>query len=251
MPVFLEPSRTQFDLNIRLLGTPVRIHPMFWLMAAVLGSAALSRGFVFLLLWIVCLFVSVLIHEFGHILMGRQFGQWGGYIVLYALGGLAVGSNRVRHRWQSILVSFAGPAAGFILFGLVWAFIVFAHSRFAMELQQQRPALSDALIFCEDNLIFINLFYGLLNLIPIWPLDGGHIARDVISYVNPTQARRLSHGVSFVVGGLAVAYSILAMRNPDVPYPPFDTRFSALFFGVLALDNFMALQEPDPWHTEF
>ena len=68
----------------------------------------------YLVLWIICVFVSILIHEMGHVLMGRLFGAEG-HIVLYSFGGLAIGSKRLADRWQRIAVSFAGPLAQFIL----------------------------------------------------------------------------------------------------------------------------------------
>ena len=66
------------------------------------------------------MFVSILIHEFGHVWMGQAFGSRG-HIVLYGFGGLAIGSNRLDSRWQRIAVSFAGPLAGFAFLGILFA----------------------------------------------------------------------------------------------------------------------------------
>ena len=99
--MFFEPQQTQYDLNFRLLGVPVRIHPWFWLMSAILGWDLVKTGpdgFLLLVLWIACVFVSILVHEFGHIFMGVVFGSRG-HVVLYGMGGLAIGSADVRNRW--------------------------------------------------------------------------------------------------------------------------------------------------------
>src|SRR5579872_1495033 len=75
--VFREPDRTPYDLRWRMLGTDVRVHPFFWLFSAVLGWNEFSRpggGVGYLALWVGCVFVSVLLHEFGHVFMGRLFG---------------------------------------------------------------------------------------------------------------------------------------------------------------------------------
>src|SRR5262245_25627915 len=95
----IEPDRTSFDLNFRVLGTSVRVHPLFWLISALMGGDLLRLGLEYLLLWVACVFVSILLHEFGHVLVGRLFGS-NGSIVLYSLGGLAVGSNALASRWQ-------------------------------------------------------------------------------------------------------------------------------------------------------
>src|SRR5690242_17632281 len=59
----LEPEHTQFDLRFRMLGTDVRVNPMFWLVSAFLGWWWLDEGLSYLVLWIACVFVSILLHE--------------------------------------------------------------------------------------------------------------------------------------------------------------------------------------------
>src|SRR4029077_14210821 len=98
-----------------MFGVDVRVHPWFWLMTALMGWSSFQEGVLYLALWIGCVFVSILIHEYGHIFMGRIFGT-SGHIVLYSLGGLAVGSNQLYLHWQRILVSLAGSAADFLFF---------------------------------------------------------------------------------------------------------------------------------------
>src|SRR5437763_15143191 len=120
----LEPGHTPYDLSWRMFGIPVRVHPMFWLVGALMGfdlllpDAREGNGVVRFLLWIACFFVSILVHELGHIVMGRVCGSEG-HIVLYAFGGVAVQHRAIPLRWQRIAVSFAGPLAGFLLFGFV------------------------------------------------------------------------------------------------------------------------------------
>jgi hypothetical protein len=47
------------------------------------------------------MFISILVHELSHVLMGQAFGAYG-HIVLYGFGGLAVGSNQLNVRWQRV-----------------------------------------------------------------------------------------------------------------------------------------------------
>src|SRR5207253_5525130 len=87
-------------------------------MSLILGQGALKDGLEYLAIWVACVFVSILVHEMGHVIAARAFGVWG-QIVLYGFGGLAIPAGQMRHRWQHILVCLAGPVAGFLLLGLV------------------------------------------------------------------------------------------------------------------------------------
>src|SRR5207253_5715528 len=139
-------------------GIDVRVHPMFWLVSLIMGWSAVDLGFAYLLVWVACVFVSVLIHELGHVFAGKLFGSHG-HIVLYTFGGLAIGSSALRNRWQRIVVYFAGPVAGFLLCGLVW------WGERHMNPFEERPLLWAAM----QDLFVINLFWGIMNLLPVWP----------------------------------------------------------------------------------
>src|SRR5262249_6317896 len=72
--VFFEPNETPYDLRWQMFGTPVRVQPWFWLMTVILGyDATIRDGVGFVLAWVACVFVSILLHEFGHVWMGRLF----------------------------------------------------------------------------------------------------------------------------------------------------------------------------------
>ena len=115
-----EPERTPYDLRFRFLGFPVRIHPFFWLGSALLGANSLDLGIGYLAIWIVVVLVSILVHELGHAFAFRRYGA-GADVILYAFGGLAVPTHAISGRGRRILISLAGPVAGFILAGLVFA----------------------------------------------------------------------------------------------------------------------------------
>ena len=53
--MLVEPERTRYDWTFRLFRFPVRVHPLFWLGAALLGASILDQrnGLLYLLLWIV------------------------------------------------------------------------------------------------------------------------------------------------------------------------------------------------------
>jgi stage IV sporulation protein FB len=204
--VFYEPTETPFDLRWRMFGIDVRVTPFFWLAAVVLGFHDLRDGNVSLfLIWVACFFVSILIHELGHVFMGRYFGSYG-HIVLYAFGGLAVGSSDLSRRWQRILVFLAGPGAQFVLLAVVVG---------VRALAGMFPAMRESVLLEEtfDKLIFINLMWPLLNLLPLWPLDGGRISRELFQARMPAQAgARASLILSLVTAVAGALFMLLADR---------------------------------------
>ncbi len=232
-----EPPRTRYDLSFRLAGFPVRIHPAFWLIAALLGFDAEQFDAIELLLWMLVVFVSILVHELGHALAVRKFG-WDSRIILYHLGGLAtmespresfLGNDEELSPRARILIYAAGPAAGFLLAAVVIGglfaapihFQVTRHSTLglwfrhdydrghyplpvskleeapnAVEAEDARTggeALSDyarhrRLGTLIDALLYVNIFWGLMNLLPVIPLDGGQITRELLCLRNPRAA---------------------------------------------------------------
>jgi Zn-dependent protease len=223
-----------------MFGTPVRVHPMFWVIALWLGwDFLVVGGFGYLLLWVVCVFVSLLVHEFGHVGMGRLFGARG-YVVLYTFGGLAVGSKDLRRRWQRIAVSLAGPLLQLVLFlaaALAYAFDQRDH--FTDRAGGAGPYLAGAIAMMR----VINFYWPLLNLLPIWPLDGGQVAREVCEAVFGRMGVAVSLGISLFVSALFVLNVILSQRGrPLVPFLPPLGLFMALFFALFCVSNFLELR---------
>ena len=268
----IEPDPTPYDLRFRLFRIPVRVHPIFWLFSAALGWPNLPpemrhMTIPFVLAWVGCVFVSILIHEMGHVFAGRLFGA-DGHIVLYSFGGLAVGSSAVPGRWQRVFVFFAGPLAQFVLLGVVLAVVrnVIAPPEFRGLLgpDWRNPlsfinntrallALSDLNLVVKvavDDLIVINLFWPILNLLPIWPLDGGQISRELFGGLMPARGLRVSLGVSMLVAGLLALNGIVLMQR-GTPLLPVVGRyigtswFSVIFFGLMALGSYQALQQAE------
>jgi membrane-associated protease RseP (regulator of RpoE activity) len=81
-------------------------------------------------------------------------------------------------------------------------------------------------LFVINNLIFINVFWGLINWVPIRPLDGGHLLLALLEKLAPMRAQTIARVVFTVTSGLALAWAI-------------NERF--VFIGVLA--GWMLLSE--------
>ena len=243
--MFLEPTPTQFDLRFRLFGIPVRVHPLFWLVSAIIGWGYREAGVGILAMWIGVVFVSILVHEMGHAMTTIWFGR-PSHVVLYSFGGLAISDFALPRRWQRILVSLAGPGAGFVLCGLTvlfWNFLI----HFDPE---GLPIWSLILV---DMLIFVNLYWGLVNLLPVMPLDGGQVCREVCMGLNRAKGMRISLGISFLVAGLIAVYSILHLYNNAFWYPSQNPAFIAFFFGLLAAQSYLMLVsvERDRWRQPY
>jgi stage IV sporulation protein FB len=227
---------TPYDLHFRILGIPTRVHPGFFVISAIMGwsegwaSVLKTSPFVVVLLWTVCVFVSILVHELGHAAMAQRFG-WPPHIVLYHFGGLAIYSPTWGHtRGRSILISLAGPGAGFVLFGLVAAFeAIIIHQRLPIS-----PFLAYALI----QLKVINLVWGLVNLLPVYPLDGGRVAEEILRGIHPGRGMEWTLKLGIVTGALVALgmYQYLQPQSLLGAYP-------VLLFLFLAFTNFQLLQQ--------
>src|SRR5262249_49649149 len=190
-------GETPYDLRWRMFGIRVRVHPLFWVMAALINWNLLELGIQYLVVGVACVFVSILLHELGHVVVGNLFGSRG-HIILGAFGGLAVGSIDLRSRWQRIAVSFAGPGAQLILWAVL-QYVVVPGLTQPLELMVFTNTLLWATL---SSLLFINLYWPLLNLLPIWPLDGGMITRDLVGWFTPRNAVCLSLQISILVSAL-------------------------------------------------
>ena len=237
--MFFEPDETRYDLRWRMFGTRVRVHPMFWLIAIILGyDATIQEGAGFVLAWVACVFLSVLLHEFGHVWMGRLFGSHG-HIVLFSFGGLAIGSNQLARRWQRILVLLAGPGIQLILLAIL-AILWFSRRRILLSVP---PASWHSVELVLSMLVEINLIWPILNLLPIWPLDGGQVTRELCQAIMPARGTAFSLGISMVVSGVLAVHVLMASRGrPLLPYVPAFGMMTALFFAMFCVSSFAALQ---------
>ncbi|MGH7137925.1 MAG: site-2 protease family protein, partial [Pirellulales bacterium] len=240
----VEPPRTQYDVNFRLAGVPVRVHPLFWLVSVLLVATQNVKPAT-VLLWVAAVFVSILVHEFGHAVMIRRYG-WRPRIILYSFGGLAAYEPTWHRTWPKVAISFAGPAAGFLLAAVVAVAIRLAGHEVTLRLDHPFPiplrfegfytADGKELVSLNDfigDVLFVNIFWGFINLLPIYPLDGGQIAQEVLGHFNQANGRRQSFMIS-IFGAVGLAL-VMGLKFGDL--------FAAFFFGFLALMNYQLLQQ--------
>jgi Zn-dependent protease len=187
---------------MKILGIPTKIDPSFWVLSFFIAS---SRGFNLPLLveWVAVVFVSVLFHELGHALVGRRFGL-SPQITLYSMGGLTSWSEAKEiSPAKNLAISLAGPAAGFLLGGI--CFVV-------------GPALlgaapSNLPTTAYRDLIWVNIGWGIFNLLPILPLDGGHVLVTLEGWLTKRRDQIISHAISLLacVGLIYLAYTLRSL----------------------------------------
>ena len=233
--MFGVPSPTEFDLKFRLLGMPVRVNPFFWVIAAFLGQDTLRMGGSLFVIWVLCVFLSVLVHEFGHALVARYFGAEP-EVLLYGMGGLCIYQSHRESLKQRLMVLVMGPGAGFLLMGLTIALtsLVFGiplKDVWNWQLFKGKTLPSVNVAAGIMFLIEINLFWGLFNLLPIMPLDGGQIASILLTFHNPNQGRRRGYILSILTAGCLAIYFVRK-----------ESYYNAVLLGLLALNSYQVLQ---------
>lgn len=191
------------SIEFSLFRIPIRIHLWFWLMALWLWTLNSDEGWAGLLIWVVVVFQGILMHELGHALVGRLFGRQP-RIELIALGGLTWWEQREpMSPGRSLLVSAAGPAVGIFIGSLALVLMD--------ALRIPDPSLAR---YAFRSLIFVNLGWGLLNLLPVLPLDGGNIVASVLELLAPSRGRLLACYVSFASIGLLLVLTVALRQYP-------------------------------------
>ena len=215
------------ELGFRLFGLPVRVS-LFFLLVAVIIRPDTARGSPALIAaWVVVMFLGVLLHEMAHALTARAFGQQPA-ILLHGFGGVTywlprgeVGAGR------RLLISAAGPAVGIVVGGVLLGL----QRSFA-----QPGAPAHAIL---DLMVQVNLWWAILNLLPMLPLDGGQVLASFLELLGLRNGRRVVHWLSLVTAGLLVAVSVAFLYV-----------FGIVIGGLMAYSNWVALRPAAPGPPE-
>ena len=207
-------------VSFNLFGFPVRVQASFFLVVVLLGLFP-GATVATVLIWTAVAAVSILWHELGHAFAARRLGSKP-TIDLYAFGGLTHWQPRAdASRWHLISVALAGPFAGVVLGGVVAA-AAFAAGGFG----------TGNLRFFVIVVLWINLGWGLVNLLPVLPLDGGHVLAELLPGNREQRWKRAS--IVSIVTGVAAAVTLVIVGY----------RFAAIVFAWAVFTNIAAVLAP-------
>jgi len=213
----MHPSSQGFSFS--LFGFPTFIQPFFWIIAALITAVFLNAylGGINndMPLWIAHVIVgmagvliSILVHELGHAFTFRHLFHTPCTIVLHGFGGMAIPLHHRRgHGFLGAVaecfLAFSGPLAGFVL---AFFAIMFLHY---IPANPENAGLATALFrFFLYWTALISIFWGILNLMPIYPMDGGHIAREVCLFLFPRRGTEISLVLSMTVAVMLIAVAL-------------------------------------------
>lgn len=166
----------------KIFGIKVQIHWTFlillgWIVFSNIRADSGAEQTLWSVLFILTIFVCVTLHEFGHALAAKRFGIKTRDITLLPIGGLARLESIPEKPKEELIVAIAGPVVNILI---VAALYPLAHFSSDINYIQQLSSITSAnFIF---NLMFINLWLAVFNLIPAFPMDGGRVLRALLSF---------------------------------------------------------------------
>ena len=161
----------------RIAGTDIKVHVTFLLLVGLWAVEGYqeggTRGAVAATLFLIALFASIVLHEFGHVLMARRFGVRTPDVILLPIGGVARLERIPDEPKQELLIAIAGPAVTLAIVIVLWSLLQLTQQPIMEGLDPGRPILP---------LLFVgNLWLLLFNLIPAFPMDGGRVLRALLA----------------------------------------------------------------------
>jgi Zn-dependent protease len=206
-------------IRFSIFGIPVLVHPFFWVTLALIGGALSANSPSAILgvcLFLLAGFISILIHELGHALTARKFGARS-EIVLQAFGGYAAYSGARLSRPQGFAVTAAGPAVQILLGVLLFILI------------PKLPEISPYGRYFLTTLMGISIFWALLNLLPVLPMDGGRMLDSILG----PERIHITLWTTIIVASLL---AIVALKFTGSILLP-------IFMGMFAWQAWQALRE--------
>lgn len=215
----------------RVAGVPIYVtgSALFVLAFMVLGGRpSTSAEYATATLYALMFFFSILVHELGHALAGKRLGLNPRQIVLHGFGGLCEYGRSPRAR-EGFYSAAAGPVAGLLLGVVAWALLLVIRGR-----------VPEPLPWLVGNLVRLTMFWSLFNLLPMWPLDGGHVLWHGLRQRIPGgRAWRITRTVGIATALLVAAVAVLA---PQV-FAIFG--MGSIFPIILAAMSLLALLQRD------
>ena len=130
------------------------------------GSLA-AYSWLFSIEFAIALICCLVFHEYGHIKAMKYFGlKTKGIYLIPFVGGLALSDGKINTRWQDVVISIMGP-----FFGLILSIVCLVGYW-----------LTDIEVLA--GLAVFNALLNLFNMLPVLPLDGGHVLKSIAFSIN-------------------------------------------------------------------
>ena len=185
-------------------GIDVFVHATFLLLIGWVGySHWLEHGTIAKviegILFILALFLSVVLHEYGHALTARKYGVKTRDITLYPIGGVARLERMPDKPIEELWVALMGPAVNVVIALVLFVFLYLSGG--LTQLADLTVASGSFL----TRLMMVNISLVVFNLLPAFPMDGGRVLRALLAmrmdYVRATQvAATIGQGMAFLFG---------------------------------------------------
>ncbi|WP_394493454.1 site-2 protease family protein [Shewanella sp. ENK2] len=162
------PVKTQKFSMIGLASLGFKLLKSAKVVKAMLAAASVAAySWLFSIEFALALIACLVVHEYGHIKAMKHFGmKTKGIYLIPFMGGLAVSDERINTRWQNVVISIMGPTFGLLMsIACMVAYWITGNIFFA-------------------GLASFNALLNLFNLLPILPLDGGHILKSITFSMN-------------------------------------------------------------------
>jgi len=248
--------RTKFPL-FRFSGIQVNVHILFFIFAGSYLYQLWDLGPGFALLIVGTLWVSILLHEFGHCYGARYQGGDAHEILIWPLGGLAL-CEAPQTPWAQGFVAAAGPAVNLVLAGI------------GLLIRVAFPPLSSGMDHAvgfhpadvANVLIGTNMGLFLFNmLIPAFPMDMGRIYQAVLwVWLGFKRSYRIAIYTSFICAAGMIIWAVLdkVLPNSTSMFVGFSTLLLiGIWIGQTAWNELQALEggayddHDEPWRATF
>ncbi len=162
-------------------GITIKMHWTFLILLAWVIAANSVQGLTWdKILWsfifIVLVFLSVLLHELGHLWAAKRFNILTKEITLLPIGGISYYENFPKSPKEELLISLVGPVINLGIAGMLLPFIQ-SHAPI-WEVTRHFDIIHEDDFLYKLHLVNLGLFA--VNLLPAFPLDGGRILRSIL-----------------------------------------------------------------------
>ena len=245
-----------WTLRFRLFGVPVQILPISWVVLALLGGAmgvTDADGLTSVVIFVVAGMLCLLVHEFGHALVGRSAGALVEGVEIAGMGGTTSFMTLPPRRVGYFLMTLAGPLASLLLGGVLglcfgallgcpWAGVRYAYLMPWMEVlpyELQHELLlglnahevSPVVLQAFTTGMLICFWWSIFNLLPIFPLDGGKLLGSVLNnYLIPCV-------LGLVAGSALAIWALIAGQWFNVMILGYLVFINWQYFRVLSRRN--------------